>query len=95
MAIQYLSDNLGNKTAVVIPIQDWQNITKKYNDLENVLTPANSNLKNNNKNSLEEELTPEAFLNWIEAAEKSPKMSLETFNLKWEQKKEAIQKLIL
>lgn len=95
MAIQYLSDNLGNKMAVVIPIQDWQNITKKYSDLENIFNPSDANFKSNNKNILEEKLTPEAFLNWIEAAEKSPKMSLETFNLKWEQRKAEVQKLIL
>lgn len=29
MNIQYISDNLGNKTAVIIPIKEWELITKK------------------------------------------------------------------
>ncbi|CAN1536172.1 Conserved hypothetical protein CHP02574, addiction module [Flavobacteriaceae bacterium] len=33
MKLQYLSDNFGNKTAVVIPISDWEKITKKHKDL--------------------------------------------------------------
>ena len=91
MAIQYLSDNLGNKTAVVIPINDWQNITAQHKDLEFFFNNSMSNINL----LLEKELSPKEFLNWIEVAEKSPKMSLETFNLKWEQKKAEIQKLIL
>jgi hypothetical protein len=35
MNIQYLSDNFGNKTAVVIPINEWEIITEKHKDLEN------------------------------------------------------------
>lgn len=35
MNIQYISDNQGNKTAVVIPISDWNKLTKKYIELEN------------------------------------------------------------
>ena len=35
MNIQYISDNQGNKTAVVIPIADWNKLTKKYIELEN------------------------------------------------------------
>ena len=34
MNLQYLSDNFGNKTAVVIPIVDWKKITQKYKELE-------------------------------------------------------------
>ncbi len=34
MNIQYISDNFGNKTAVVIPISDWNKLTKKYVELE-------------------------------------------------------------
>jgi hypothetical protein len=32
MNIQYISDNLGNPTAVIIPIEDWKIISKKLND---------------------------------------------------------------
>ena len=79
MSIQYISDNLGNKTAVIIPIEDWEKIPNKY------------------KEQLDEpnlEMSPADFMEWIENAEKSPTISLEEFNNKWEQKKQQIQKLI-
>jgi hypothetical protein len=31
MPVQYLSDNKGNTTAVLVPIQQWQQITKLFN----------------------------------------------------------------
>ena len=34
MQIQYLLDNLGKTTAVVIPIGDWEVMTHKYSDLK-------------------------------------------------------------
>lgn len=34
MNLQYLQDNNGNTTAVVIPIAEWNKFTEKYNDLE-------------------------------------------------------------
>jgi hypothetical protein len=34
MNLQYLQDNNGNTTAVVIPIEEWNKFTEKYNDLE-------------------------------------------------------------
>ena len=34
----------------------------------------------------EQEMTQEEFLQWIDEAEKSPTMSLETFNKKWKNK---------
>lgn len=34
MNIQYISDDLGNKTAVVIPIEDWEILKEKYADLQ-------------------------------------------------------------
>ena len=34
----------------------------------------------------EQEMTQEEFLQWIDEAEKSPTMSLETFNEKWKKK---------
>ncbi len=41
MNIQYLSDNLGNKTAVLIPINEWEIITEKHKNLEQ---EVNSNI---------------------------------------------------
>jgi hypothetical protein len=42
------------------------------------------------KDDDEKEMTQEDFLKWIDDAEKSPTMSLETFNEKWEKKKKEI-----
>ena len=36
MNVQYISDNLGNKTAVVVAIEDWESIKKSYPDIENL-----------------------------------------------------------
>jgi hypothetical protein len=36
MNLQYLQDNHGNTTAVVVPIEDWNKFTEKYNDLEDL-----------------------------------------------------------
>lgn len=30
MNLQYISDRKGQKTAVIIPIKDWQQLTEKY-----------------------------------------------------------------
>jgi hypothetical protein len=35
MAFQYLQNDAGETTAVVIPIEDWKTITETYNDLAN------------------------------------------------------------
>lgn len=32
--LQYLQDNNGNTTAVVVPIEDWNKFTEKYNGLK-------------------------------------------------------------
>ena len=34
MAIQYISDNSGNHTAVIIPINEWNEITTIHEDLK-------------------------------------------------------------
>ena len=34
MSLQYLQDNNGITKAVVIPIDEWNKITEKYSDLE-------------------------------------------------------------
>jgi hypothetical protein len=40
MNLQYISDNLGNKTAVIIPISEWDLLTKQYKitEKENIYT---------------------------------------------------------
>ena len=35
-ALQYISDNSGNHTAVIIPIAEWNNITAKHQDLKSL-----------------------------------------------------------
>jgi len=34
MALQYISDNSGNHTAVIIPITEWNNIIATHEDLK-------------------------------------------------------------
>jgi hypothetical protein len=34
MELQYISDNEGRHTAVIIPIAEWNNITEKHKDLK-------------------------------------------------------------
>jgi hypothetical protein len=34
MSLQYVSDNEGNHTAVLIPIAEWELITRKHEDLK-------------------------------------------------------------
>jgi putative addiction module component (TIGR02574 family) len=33
-SLQYIQDNTGNTTAVIIPIDYWNKITEKYEDVE-------------------------------------------------------------
>ncbi len=42
------------------------------------------------KDDFEKEMTQKEFLKMIDDAEKSPSMSLETFNERWEKKKQEI-----
>ena len=43
---------------------------------------------------LQKQMTQQEFVQWIEDAEKSPAMTLDTFNKKWEQEIQKIQSLI-
>ena len=36
MSVQYISDNLGNHTAVIIPIEEWEKLTTKYSELSDL-----------------------------------------------------------
>jgi hypothetical protein len=47
------------------------------------------------KDDEEQQMTQEEFLQWIDEREKSPTMSLETFNEKWELEIQRIKKLIV
>ncbi|WP_262507383.1 hypothetical protein [Spirosoma radiotolerans] len=39
MNIQYISDAQGRHTAIVIPIEEWNNITAKHQDLKLLENP--------------------------------------------------------
>jgi hypothetical protein len=39
MDLQYISDTEGRHTAVVIPIEEWNNITAKHEDLKRLESP--------------------------------------------------------
>jgi hypothetical protein len=45
MALQYISDNAGKHTAVIIPIAEWNNITAKHEDLKKLESTAEINYK--------------------------------------------------
>jgi hypothetical protein len=47
------------------------------------------------KDENEQEMSQEDFLKWIDEAEKSPTMSLDEFNKKWEIEIQRIKKLIV
>lgn len=43
MSLQYISDNSGNHTAIIIPINEWNEITAKHEDLK-ALTPTDNSI---------------------------------------------------
>jgi PHD/YefM family antitoxin component YafN of YafNO toxin-antitoxin module len=36
MSLQYISDTTGNRTAVVIPIEEWDQLKEKYPEMESL-----------------------------------------------------------
>ena len=40
MNLQYISNEHGEKTAVIIPIQEWNNLTAKHEDLKELSDEA-------------------------------------------------------
>jgi len=45
MSLQYISDNAGNHTAVIIPIAEWNNITARHEDLKKLESTTEVNNK--------------------------------------------------
>jgi len=39
MPLQYITDNAGNHTAVLIPITEWELLTRKHEDLKQMELP--------------------------------------------------------
>ena len=72
MSLQYLQDNNGNTTAVVVPIEEWNRFTEKYKDLEE-LPQWQKNIIDQRLNLIKnhpEELVPlEGFMKELDTAE--------------------------
>lgn len=83
MNLQYLSDELGKKTAVVIPIEDWEKITKKFGDLEDF-----------SNDFQEKKMSGKEFENWIDEAEATENLTLEEFQSLWKKKEKELKNLI-
>lgn len=57
MSLQYLTDTKGNATAVVVPIKQWERITRHYQQLESVIEekePSKKQILEGIKEALEE-----------------------------------------
>ena len=67
MALQYISDHSGNYTAVVIPINEWYNITAVHQGLK-ALESVDEIIKNANL-----QIIKDAFLNNFLSSEVNPK----------------------
>jgi hypothetical protein len=57
MQLQYISDHKGNTISVVIPIQDWEILKRKYKEIEDELDyaePTKAEIKANIRKGLDE-----------------------------------------
>jgi hypothetical protein len=58
MNLHYITDNKGNKTDVVIPINDWEQLKARFEELENIeddyTEPTKEEILNGLKEALEE-----------------------------------------
>jgi hypothetical protein len=41
MPLEYVTDSLGKRTGVIIPIATWNNIINKYEDVKELISPPN------------------------------------------------------
>lgn len=46
MDLQYISNEHGEKTAIIIPIQEWNNLTAKHEDLKELSDKAKHKVEN-------------------------------------------------
>lgn len=69
MALQYISDDSGNHTAVVIPIAEWNDITTRHADLKD-LSEENAP-KLNNASRFKGLLTKEETEDYLKYLEKA------------------------
>jgi hypothetical protein len=68
MPLQYVSDASGNHTAVLIPITEWELLTRKHADLRALELPQNP-LKNKNPSDYAGSMprqVAETFIRYVE-----------------------------
>lgn len=66
MPLQYITDNTGAHTAVVIPIIEWEKLTRKYDDLKTLeAAPTKSKVKLSDLEGKLSHETAEAMLNYV------------------------------
>ena len=70
MALQYISDNSGHHTAVIIPITEWNDITAKYEDLKKLENPG-KNLQKRRPSDFQGCISKETALKMIADIEQS------------------------
>ena len=66
MPIQYITDNKGTRTAVVIPINEWKVLTSKYEDFKNLeVKPTKPKVKLSDLEGKLSHKTAEAMLQYV------------------------------
>lgn len=66
MSLQYITDNTGAHTAVVIPIEEWEAVLRKYADLKNLETePKKEKVKLSDYAGKLSEATADAMQNYV------------------------------
>lgn len=67
MPLQYVTDASGNQTAVVIPIDEWELLTKKHEDLKDLeASPIKPKTKLSGLAGKLSEETANAMLSYVE-----------------------------
>jgi hypothetical protein len=67
MPLQYVTDALGNQTAVMIPIDEWELLTEKHEDLKELETmPIKPKTKLSSLAGKLSEETANAMLSYVE-----------------------------
>ena len=66
MPLQYITDNTGAHTAVVIPINEWEKLTRKHEDLKTLeAAPTKPKVKLSELAGKLSHETAEAMLNYV------------------------------
>jgi hypothetical protein len=71
MPLQYITDNTGAHTAVVIPINEWEKLTRKHEDLKTLeAAPTKPKVKLSDYEGKLSHETAEAMLNYVAESRK-------------------------